>query len=85
MCIRDSHYYDQLAHGYRSVRQFLPTLLQTVAFKSVSNEADLLSAWRFLYRLDHEKPQPDLQDAPQSVITNAEWRRVVLGVVPHFP
>ncbi|MBP6804168.1 MAG: DUF4158 domain-containing protein [Chloroflexi bacterium] len=79
------HYYDQLAHGYRSVRQFLPTLLQTVAFKSVSNEADLLSAWRFLYRLDHEKPQPDLQDAPQSVITNAEWRRVVLGVVPHFP
>jgi TnpA family transposase len=73
------HYYDELACSYRSIRQFLPTLLQTVAFKSIADGTDLLSAWRFLYRLDHEKPQPDLQDAPQSVITNADWRRVVLN------
>lgn len=73
------HYYDQLAHGYRSLRHFLPTLLQTVTFKSALDGADVLTAWQFLYRLDHEKPKPDLQDAPQEVVSGAVWRRVVFN------
>ncbi|MCI0732088.1 MAG: hypothetical protein L0332_35935 [Chloroflexi bacterium] len=73
------HYYDQLIHGYRSVRHFLPTLLQTITFQSVSDEADVLSAWQFLYRLDHEKPKPDIQDAPQGVVHSAAWRAVVFN------
>lgn len=73
------HYYDQLSHGYRSVRQFLPTLLRTIIFQSVAEETDVLSAWQFLYQLDHEKPKPDIQDAPQEVIHNAAWRAVVFN------
>jgi hypothetical protein len=65
------HYYDQLVHGYRSLRHFLPTLLQTVAFQSALDGADVLSAWQFLYRLDHEKPKPNIQDAPQEGVSGA--------------
>jgi len=52
------HYYNQLVHSYRTLRHFLPTLLQTVAFQSAVNGADVLSAWQFLYQLDHEKRYP---------------------------
>ncbi len=73
------HYYDQLIHGYRSVRHFLPTLLQTLTFKSTLDGVDVLAAWQFLYRLDHDKPKPDIQDAPQTVARSAAWRRVVFN------
>lgn len=71
------HYYDQLAHGYRSVRRFLPQLLETIAFKSVAEDSDVLDAWQFLYRLDHGKPRPGLQIAPQEIVGGAAWRQVV--------
>jgi TnpA family transposase len=73
------HYYDQLVHGYRSVRLFLARLLATISFDSIANDDEALAAWRFLYRLDHEKPQPDLQKAPQEIVSSAAWRQVVFN------
>lgn len=57
----------------------MPTLLGTITFESALDDEDVLSAWRFLCRLDHEKPTPDIQDAPQAVVSGAAWRRVVFN------
>jgi TnpA family transposase len=73
------HYYDQLMHGYRSVRLFLASFSATIAFDSIADDDETLAAWQFLYRLDHEKPQPDLQKAPQAIASSAAWRQVVFN------
>jgi hypothetical protein len=66
------HYYDQLVHGYRSLRRFLARLLATISFDSIVDDDEALAAWQFLYRLDHEKPQPDLQEAPREIVQGTE-------------
>jgi len=71
------HYYNLLTDVYRSVRLFLPSLLKTVAFQGANAGHDVLAAWQFLYRLDHGRPRPDVQDAPREVVDNASWRAVV--------
>ncbi len=73
------YYYDQLVHGYRSVRLFLASLLATISFESIADDDEALAAWQFLYRLDHEKPQPDLQKAPLAIVSSAAWRQVVFN------
>ena len=71
------HYYDQLASSYRSVRLFLIPFLKNSAFAGNSDGRAALEAWQFLYRLDHERPMPDLQEAPREVVDTAAWRAVV--------
>ena len=71
------HYYDQLASSYRSVRLFLIPFLKNIAFAGTSAGSGALEAWQFLYRLDHERPMPDLQDAPKGVVDTPDWRAVV--------
>lgn len=73
------HYFDQLVHSYLSLRLFLPLLLKTITFDGLSAGEDILAAWHFLYRLDHETPKPDVQDAPQALISGNAWRAVVFN------
>jgi TnpA family transposase len=75
--IHAPHYYNLLTDGYRSVRLFLPTLLKTIAFKGIGASNDILSAWQFLYQLDHTRPRPDMQTAPQEMVSSSAWRAVV--------
>ncbi len=72
------HYYDQLRASYRSIRRFLPTLLKTIEFQSLSSSRPLLEAWEFLRRLDHGEPKPDMQDAPRSIVDRA-WHSLVFN------
>ena len=71
------HYYNQLDGHYRSIRLFLLPFLQHMRFSGTPAAGAILEAWRFLFRLDFERPAPDLQSAPRDVIPNAAWRRVV--------
>lgn len=70
-------YYNYLDGHYRSIRLFLLPFLQHIAFAGTSAARSVLEAWRFLYRLDYERPAPDLQSAPRDVVPNAAWRAVV--------
>ncbi len=71
------HYYDQLDSSYRSVRLFLKPFLKEISFVGSSASRAALEAWQFLYQLDHERPMPDLQDAPRDIVDTAAWRAVV--------
>ena len=76
--IHAPHYYNLLTDGYRSIRLFLPALLQAIAFKGIGAGDDItLPAWQFLYQLDHGRPRPDIQEAPQEVVSGSAWRAVV--------
>ena len=70
-------YYNLLTDGHRSLCLFLPAHLQTITFRATNASDDILSAWQFLYQLDHVRPRPDLQTAPQEVVKNSAWRAVV--------
>ncbi|MCP4397479.1 MAG: hypothetical protein GY801_09310, partial [bacterium] len=70
-------YYNLLTDGYRSIRLFLPTLLKTIVFKGTDASDDILKAWQFLYRLDHTRPRPNMETAPQAVVNGSAWRAVV--------
>ena len=71
------HYYNHLDSHYRSVRLFLLRFLNHMAFTGTPAGRPVLEAWQFLYRLDHERPAPDLQEAPRGVVDSAAWRAVV--------
>jgi len=71
------HYYNHLAGSYRSVRLFLLQFLNDMTFTGTPAGRPVLEAWQFLYRLDHERPAPDLQEAPRGVVDSAAWRAIV--------
>ena len=71
------HYYNHLSDHYRSVRLFLLRFLESINFAGTPAGRSVLNAWQFLYRLDYDRPSPDLQDAPQDVVNSAAWRAVV--------
>jgi hypothetical protein len=71
------HYYNHLSNHYRSVRLFLLRFLKNIGFSGTLAGRSVLNAWQFLYRLDYERPVPDIQDAPQEVVDSAAWRNVV--------
>ena len=75
--IHAPRYYNLLTDGYRSIRLFLPAFLKTIAFKGTNASDDILSAWQFLYQLDHARPRPDVQIAPQEVVSSSAWQAVV--------
>lgn len=78
------HYYNHLDGHYRSIRLFLLPFLQNMNFSGTPAGRAILEAWRFLYRLDFERPAPDLQSAPRDVIPDAAWRRVVFTEDKHI-
>ena len=75
----DDNYYPELIERYRSVRRFLPPLLQTVSFQATQAGQPMLEVWDFLRQIEPQR-HPDMQQAPLAVVPGA-WRRLV--VPPH--
>ena len=73
----DDGYYADLLGRYSLVRQFLPTLLKTIAFAGTAEGRPVLEALAFLRRIEGQK-QPDLADAPLEVVTRG-WHPLVRG------
>ncbi len=71
-----AHDYGELLSRYSYVRQFLPTLLRTITFAGTAAGQPVLAALRFLREIEGYR-QPDMGDAPQTVISKA-WRRFML-------
>ncbi len=72
----NDNYYPELVERYRRVRRFLPTLLNTVSLEGTQAGQPVLSAWRFLTQIEHQR-HPNMQQAPLDVAP-AAWRRLVL-------
>ncbi len=72
-----NHHYGQLLKSYRSVRQFLPALLETITFQGTGPGHHVVEALTFHKRLEEEKPKPNIQQAPRSVVPES-WRSTVL-------
>lgn len=78
-------HYEQLLKSYRSVRQFLPALLRTITFHGTTSSHHVVEALAFLKRFGEEKPKPNIQKAPRSIVPGS-WRSIVLngkGKVDH--
>lgn len=78
----EDHYYADLLSRYSQMRQFLPTLLRTVAFDGSAAGRPVLEALAFLRRIEGQR-KPDLSDTPRSVITRS-WRSLVLDAENHI-
>lgn len=72
----DDHYYDQLLRRYRTIRGFLPTLLEVLDFRSVDTARPVMSGLAFLQSIEGKR-RPDMNKAPMSVVTR-QWRHLVL-------
>jgi hypothetical protein len=72
----EDHYYEDLLSRYGQMRQFLPTLLRTVAFDGTPAGRPVLEALAFLRQIEGQR-KPDLSDTPRAVIT-CGWRSLVL-------
>ena len=70
-------YYDELLEQYKTVRRFLPTLLNTVKFQTNKEGKPVQAAIEFLASIEGKK-QPSLQNAPLDII-NAGWRNIVIN------
>ncbi len=87
----DDKYYEQLLNHYSQFRRFLPSFWETLAFKGLESEADLLKAIRFLKDLEtvewtvlkKSEKQQRVDEAPQAVIT-AAWQPYVLTQAGHI-
>ena len=73
----DDRYYAELVGRYSLVRQFLPTLLRTVAFGGTAVGQPLVEALAFLRRIEGQRV-PDLADAPLAIVPRA-WQPLVRG------
>jgi len=78
----DDHYYDDLLTRYSTMRQFLPTLLRTVAFAGTAAAQPVLDAVAYLRDIEGQKA-PDMLEAPLAVVPPA-WRRLVVQTVPTY-
>jgi hypothetical protein len=74
----DDRHYEDLLGRYSLVRQFLPTLLQTLRFGGTPAGQPVLEALAFLRSLEGQKV-PDLADAPLDVVTPCASREVHPG------
>ena len=78
----DDHYYDDLFTRYSTMRQFLPTLLRTVAFEGTTAARPVLDAVAYLRDIEGQKA-PDMLEAPLEVVPPA-WRRLVVQTAPTY-
>ncbi len=70
-------YYDELLEQYRTVRRFLPTLLNTVKFQTTKEGKPVQTAIEFLATMEGKR-QPSFQNAPLDIV-NAGWRSIVIN------
>ena len=73
---QDDVYYHQLAERYRTLRHFLPTLLEVVRFQGVAGAQGTLEALDFLAGIEGEHA-PDMTKAPLGVV-GGRWRSLVI-------
>jgi len=78
----DDHYDDDLFTRYSTMRQFLPTLLRTVAFAGTAAARPVLDAVAYLREIEGQKA-PDMLEAPLDVVPPA-WRRLVVQTAPTY-
>jgi TnpA family transposase len=71
----DDQYYPEVLARWRTVRQFLPLLLETVDFQATKSGRSILAAVQFLTSIEG-KQKPKMDNAPQSMITKG-WSRWV--------
>ncbi|MGB3544171.1 Tn3 family transposase [Rubrivirga sp.] len=71
-------FHDEVLARWRSVRRYLPSLLETVTFEGTRSAAPVLDAVDFLRELEERTGRPAMGEAPLSVLTPA-WERLVLA------
>ena len=72
------HYHDEVLARWRTVRRFLPALLDTVTFEGTYSAAPLLAAVDFLRELEGRAGRPAMGEAPLGVLSPA-WERLALA------
>lgn len=70
-------YYNELLEQYRTVRRFLPTLLNTVKFQTTKEGKPVQAAIEFLATMEGKR-QPSFQNAPLDIV-KAGWRSIVIN------
>lgn len=70
-------YYNELLEQYKTVRRFLPTLLNTIKFQTTKEGKPVQAAIEFLASIEGKR-QPSLQNAPLDIV-NIGWRNIVIN------
>ncbi len=73
----DDRYYERVMKGYAHVRQFLPTLIDSMPFAATPKGQPVLDALHALPRLDRRRRVTDIDDAIVASIVTPTWRRHV--------
>ena len=68
----------ELLARWRTVRRFLPALLQTISFEGTASAAALLGAVDFLRALEGRAGRPAMSEAPLGALSPA-WARIALA------
>jgi TnpA family transposase len=71
----DDRYYPELLDRWRTVRLFLPTLLNTIEFQSTKAGQPILTALAFLKSIEGKR-KPTMGDAPLAIVSKG-WLRWV--------
>ena len=71
----DDQYYPEILSRWRTVRLFLPTLLNTIDFQATQSGQPTLAAVAFLKSIEGKR-QPDMAEAPLAVVSKG-WLRWV--------
>ena len=71
-------FHDEVLARWRTVRRFLPTLLDTVVFEGTRSAAPVLDAVDFLRELEGRTGRPPMSGAPLGVLSPA-WERLALA------
>jgi len=71
----DDQYYPEILSRWRTVRLFLPTLLNTIDFQATQAGQDILAAVAFLKSIEGKR-KPLMTEAPLSIVSKGWWRWV---------
>lgn len=71
----DDQYYPEILSRWRTVRLFLPTLLDTIDFQATQAGQDILTAVTFLKSIEG-RHKPVMTNAPLSTVSKGWWRWV---------
>ena len=70
-------YYEELLEQYKTVRRFLPTLLNTIQFQATRQGKPTQEVMEFLAMMERKR-QPSFKDAPLDIV-NSGWRSTVIN------
>ena len=71
----DDQYYPEILSRWRTVRLFLPTLLNTIDFQATQAGQPILAALAFLKSIEGQR-QPVMTPAPLAIVSKGWWRWV---------